>query len=199
MPDLRILPPEVFLAAGATVQFAAVLATGAPASVTWWLEEPTAGSLTADGLFSHNYCASSPTHVRAQLGSDSLRAATALLVFQYGEAAFASVSSITRVSDGRPSSLDSTTGIVEVRTTIGARPFPCRAATSLRLELASTAGTIPLDSLSFTPALTALSQQTFQWRTTLVPNAMYFLRLVARRLDGSIDANYSTPIQVRNP
>jgi hypothetical protein len=196
--QLQIVPAQVTLGAGTSFQFTASLTSGNVAAVTWSLEEATAGSITADGRFTHAYCFSGPVHIRAQLESDPTRSATAVAQAVYNEAAYASVQALF-LADGRPATVDSVAGTARVDARVDARPYTCRELTSLRLDALSGATVLPIDSATFAPPRSASTLLSLTWHTTTVPNGAYQLRLTARRSDGSSTIEPGPSIQVRNP
>src|SRR5438876_2919445 len=113
--QLRIVPESATISIGGTLQFQALLRNGAPAAVTWAVEEPTAGTISESGLFISGLCPAVGTaHIRAQLQADAQQTATASLSLSDSRPPFVSIFSISQVPSGASASIDSLTGIVDV-------------------------------------------------------------------------------------
>lgn len=195
--QLRIDPSEPVLTAGTALHFTAVLPSGLPAAVSWSLDDATAGSITATGDFTHNFCFSGPIRVRARLLSDPAVSAAARIQIAYYATAFVWLSSVEQ-NNGQPALVDSLAGTVRFVVGLDAKPYQCRAVRKLRMTRLVNLDSVTLDSLLFDPPLETLGRPVFSWQTTTVANGRYTLFLVATRDDGSVETS-SFQVNVRNP
>jgi len=198
--QLHISPENPNLVLGGSLQFQATFSNGGLAPVSWQVDEPEAATITASGLFTSKICtASGSAHVRALLQADPTQTAVTQVTFVEYAGAFVSLISITQVSSGTVARIDSLVSTLDVATHFDAGTFPCRAVASARLELILSTLVIPLDSTTFSPTATAPITHSFRWNTASSANGAYYLRVTARKPDGTTVVSSALPIQVRNP
>jgi hypothetical protein len=195
--QLRIDPAEPVLTAGTALHFTAFLPSGLEAAVSWSLDDANAGSITANGDFTHNFCFSGPVRVRARLLSDPTVSAANRIQIAYNASAFVWLSSILQ-NNGQAVPVDSLTGTVRFLVGLDAMPYRCRSVRMLRLMRLVNLDVVTVDSLVFDPPLETSAQEVLSWQTTLAGNGLYGLVLVATRGDGSVETRSFT-VNVRNP
>lgn len=195
--QLHIEPSEIALTAGMSVHFAALLPSGLEVPASWSLDDPAAGSITANGDFTHNYCFSRSVLVRARLLSDPTVSGSGRIQIAYSEGAFVGLRSI-ELSNGQPARIDSLAGTVRFVVGLDAKPYSCRAVRKLRMTRLVNLDVVTLDSLLFDPPLETSGRPALFWQTTTVANGPYSLIFVATRDDGSVETS-SFFVNVRNP
>jgi hypothetical protein len=198
--QLHISPENPNLVLGGSLQFQATFSNGALAPVSWQVDEPEAATITAGGLFTSKICTPmGSAHVRALLQADPTQTAVTQVTFVEYADALVSLISIAQVPSGTVARIDSLVGTLDVATHFNAGTFPCRAVASARLELIVGSLVLPLDSITFSPTATAPITHSFRWNTANSANGAYFLRVTARKPDGTTVLSSALPIQVRNP
>ena len=162
------------------------------------MDEPSAGTLTASGLFTPATCGEvAIVHVHAISPADTSRSASTTITLLHTALGVATITAITRVSDGGTAPLDSLTGAVEVRVGITGIPSQCTEVSELRLVLEGI-GITTLGSASFDPPTSGPAIQTFAWNTAGVPNGSYRLKVLYRQPGRNLDADGAVSVQVRN-
>jgi len=198
-PQFHIEPSNPYLVLGGSLQLRAVLPNGEAVSVFWRIDEATAGTLTAGGLFTPLTCGEVGTvHVHALLAADTSLTAGTIITLEHTLVAVASITAINLLPDGQAAQLDSLKGPVEVRVAIAGIPSQCSEVAELRLVLEGV-GLTTLGSLSFNPPISGPAVQTFVWNTVAVPNGSYRLKVLYRQPGRSLDAAGFIPVQIWNP
>jgi hypothetical protein len=197
-PQFHIEPANSYLLLGASLQLRAVLPNGEAAGVLWRMDEPTAGTLTAGGLFTPTNCGEvGIVHVHAIWPADTSLIASTTITLQQTAVGIATITAINLVPDGGTAQLDSLNGAVEVRVGLSGIRSQCTEVAELRLVLEGLTVTT-LGSASFDPPTSGPAIQTFAWNTTGVPNGSYRLKVLYRQPGKSLDADGALQVQIRN-